>query len=131
MHNIDDAKKWMNIAERDYAVAMTLNEAHRPLPVEVICFHCQQSVEKSLKAILAYYNADIPKTHDIRLLNGLCQNYTSAALIDGKDAEKVSDFAVETRYVHDDQDYTQTTAEFALKQAEQTLEKVKQVLKLP
>ena len=130
MHNIDDAKKWMNIAERDYAVAVTLNEVHRPLPVEVICFHCHQSVEKSLKAILAYNNADIPKTHDIRMLNGLCKNYTNETLIDSKDAGKVTDFAVETRYVDDDEDYTQDTAEYALKQAKQTLDKVKQALKL-
>ena len=131
MHNIDDAEKWINIAKRDYAVSMTLNEQHRPLPVEIICFHCQQSVEKSLKAILAYNNADIPKTHDIRLLNELCQNFTSEVIVDKRVAEIITDFAVETRYVEDNRDYTKDTAEFALKQSQQILNKVEEILNLP
>lgn len=131
MHNFEDAKKWINIAERDYAVSITLNELHRPLPVEVICFHCQQSVEKSLKAILAYNNADIPKTHDIRLLNLLCQKFISEVIVDSRVAETISDFAVETRYVEDNRDYTSDTSDFALKQAKEILGKVKKILNLP
>jgi HEPN domain-containing protein len=131
VHNLEDAKKWINIAERDYAVSITLNELHNPLPVEVICFHCQQSVEKSLKAILAYNNAEIPKTHDIRLLNELCQKFISEDIIESRVAETITDFAVETRYVEDNQDYTKDNSDFALKQAKEILENVKEILKLP
>ena len=130
MYNLEYARKWISIAERDYAVSRTLNDMHRPLPVEVICFHCQQSVEKSLKAILAYNNADIPKTHDIRLLSELCQRFTSEAIIDNRVAETISDFAVEARYIEDNQDYTEDTAGFALKHAKQILDKVKEILNL-
>ena len=131
MHNLEDAKKWIGIAERDYAVSVTLHKLHRPLPVEIICFHCQQSVEKSLKAILAYNNADIPKTHDIRLLNELCEKFINESIIDSRVAETISDFAVVTRYVEDNRDFTEDTGDFALKQAREILGKAKEVLNLP
>jgi HEPN domain-containing protein len=33
-----------------------------------VCFHCQQSVEKYLKALLEELNRAIPKTHDLEEL---------------------------------------------------------------
>ena len=131
MHNLEDAKKWISIAERDYAVSVTLHKLHRPLPIEIICFHCQQSVEKSLKAILAHNNAEIPKTHDIRLLNELCEKFISEFVVDSRVAETISDFAVVTRYVEVNRDYTEDTGDFALKQAREISDKVKEVLNLP
>ena len=59
MPDLDFAKEWIKIAERDYAVALFLNENFRPLPAENICYGCQQSVEKSLKAVLAYNEEQI------------------------------------------------------------------------
>lgn len=32
---------------------------------EIVCFHCQQAVEKYLKALLLSNNEDIQKTHNI------------------------------------------------------------------
>ena len=36
------------------------------------CFHCQQAVEKSLKALLCYHGKEIEKTHSINFLLGEC-----------------------------------------------------------
>jgi HEPN domain-containing protein len=36
------------------------------------CFHCQQAVEKSLKAFLCYMGKDIEKTHSITFLLSEC-----------------------------------------------------------
>ena len=41
-------------------------------------------------------------------------------------AEAITNFAVVTRYVEDRRDFTEDTADFALKQAAQVLEMVKQ-----
>jgi HEPN domain-containing protein len=123
-----EAKTWINLAERDYAVASHLNETFLPLPVEIICFHCQQAVEKALKAILAYYEDSIPKIHDISVLLQLCKAHTDEIHIDEKISETVTNFAVMTRYTEDRRDFTEDTAEFALKQAKQALEMVKQAL---
>ena len=40
------------------------------------------------------------------------------------------DYAVEARYVENNQDYTEDTAEFALKHAKQILDKAKETLNL-
>jgi hypothetical protein len=39
-----------------------------PVPREIICYHCQQSAEKSLKGLS-------PKTHDLSLLYDLCKPF--------------------------------------------------------
>ena len=106
MPDYDEAKRWISLAERDYAIALHLQKTFVPLPVETICFHCQQTVEKALKAVLAYYEADIPKTHDIAKLNGLCREYTDNIEIDARIAETMTHFAVITRYIEDRRDFT-------------------------
>ena len=57
-------------ADRDYAAAEQLlvqGDRFR----EIIAFHCQQAVEKYLKALLVRQQVEFPKTHDIRKLLGL------------------------------------------------------------
>ena len=98
------------------------------MPVEIICFHCQHAVEKALKAILAFYEDSIPKIHDIAVLLQLCKAHTDEIHIDEKISETVTNFAVMTRYTEDRRDFTEDTAEFALKQAKQTLEMVKKAI---
>lgn len=43
-----------------------------PLPLEIICYHCQQSAEKYLKGYLVLYGMNPPKTHDLDELCKLC-----------------------------------------------------------
>ena len=40
----------------------------------MVGFHSQQAVEKSLKAVLASRGVEIPRTHDIGYLEGLCSD---------------------------------------------------------
>ena len=129
MHDINHAKEWINISERDYGVALHLYQTYKPMPTENICYGCQQSVEKSLKAVLAYNNDTIPKTHDISRLSALCQAHTDELKIDPKIARILTSFATESRYP-DSIDFTKEDAELGLKYAEQILNKVKDVLKL-
>ena len=62
--------QWLEKADRDYAAAEQLlvqGDRFR----EIIAFHCQQAVEKYLKALLVRQQVEFPKTHDIRALLGL------------------------------------------------------------
>ena len=63
-------RQWLDIAESDLGVARHLFELYRPMPLEIICYHCQQCAEKALKAL--YITLDIPggvpRTHDLSLL---------------------------------------------------------------
>jgi len=40
MDNKDIAKEWFRVAEADLASAVFL-QGMRPIPIEVICYHCQ------------------------------------------------------------------------------------------
>jgi HEPN domain-containing protein len=40
----------------------------KPIPYEVICYHCQQSAEKSLKALMVKNQLEVRKIHDLVIL---------------------------------------------------------------
>ncbi|MHB1645175.1 MAG: HEPN domain-containing protein [bacterium] len=61
---IEDANILFKKAENDLINAKVLFESDKTTG-DGICFHCQQAVEKYLKAYLAYNNKEIIKTHDI------------------------------------------------------------------
>ena len=84
---------WLRAAE-DLAAAKA---ARRQLTAS--CFHCQQAVEKAIKALLVLHQVEFEKTHDIgKLLAQLSQTPTPSpvAMTDG--LRKLTRFAVETRY---------------------------------
>ena len=51
------AKEWYDLAVTDLGVAKHLYETYYPKPLEIICYHCQQSAEKSIKAMIMHYGA--------------------------------------------------------------------------
>ena len=60
--------EWLKYAEMDFVTAEHLLTL-RPLPLEIICYHCQQAAEKYLKGYLVFKGAvEPPKTHDLVLL---------------------------------------------------------------
>jgi HEPN domain-containing protein len=63
-------REWLGKAEDDYLAAGELQGSQSRLRDQV-CFHCQQSAEKHLKALLEELNQPIPKTHDLELLLNL------------------------------------------------------------
>jgi len=40
-----DVKKWIRYAQNDYDFALLVSERFRP-PIEIVCYHCQQTAEK-------------------------------------------------------------------------------------
>ncbi|NUN09556.1 MAG: HEPN domain-containing protein [Ignavibacteriaceae bacterium] len=67
--------------------------------LDLVCFHIQQYVEKSLKAFLIYKNVNPPRTHNIGYLiqEALKINQDFSKFINGVILE-LSDCAVEVRY---------------------------------
>jgi HEPN domain-containing protein len=63
------AHRWLIRADHDLITArQTLLLADSP--TDTPCFHAQQAIEKSLKALLTYHQIAFPKTHDLlRLLD--------------------------------------------------------------
>jgi len=60
--------EWVEKAEADYRAATGLDSADLP---DVVCFHCQQCVEKYLKAALVNLGIPTRKTHNLTVLNDL------------------------------------------------------------
>ena len=67
---VNDAAAWLAYADRDLSVAKHLFEVFRPMPVEIICYHCQQAGEKAIEAVILAKGVtdDAPRTHDLSFL---------------------------------------------------------------
>lgn len=91
------AKEWFEIANLDLASAIYLQDMH-PVPVEIICYHCQQAAEKYLKGFLAFIGCEIKKTHDLVLLNNLCQKANKDFKAIAEDCLLLTDYGVNIRY---------------------------------
>ena len=70
-------RQWLDIAESDLGVARHLFELYRPMPLEIICYHCQQCAEKALKAlnIALGIPGGVPGTHDLSMLLDQMRNF--------------------------------------------------------
>ena len=93
MDNFNIAGEWFDIADKDLASSKYLRDMH-PLPVEIICYHCQQSAEKYLKGFLALNEHEIKKTHDLGLLNQLCRDYNPEFKSIEEECIRLTDYAV-------------------------------------
>jgi len=110
MKKISEHVRWTDLAAMDLASARFLRNMS-PVPGHNICYLCQQSSEKYLKAFLVFNNTAPKKTHDlVQLLKECIQvdpdfnslkvpcadlnvfsieaRYPSALTIDNKDVDK-------------------------------------------
>jgi len=75
MVNIKEAHEWQRLAALDLSTAEYLLKMS-PLPIEIICYHCQQSAEKYLKSFLVFYGMVPPRMHDLDELRKLCLKFS-------------------------------------------------------
>lgn len=75
MKNKELIQEWINFARMDFLAAKHLYDHMYPKPLEIICYHCQQSIEKLLKGVLISKGVMIKKTHDLGLLAEMLQEY--------------------------------------------------------
>jgi HEPN domain-containing protein len=89
--------EWIDKADHDLGSAKLIY-LHIPKYFDTIAFHCQQAVEKYLKAILIFYDVEFQRSHNLvyllDLLSGQIeiseQTYDNAILLNG--------FSVQIRY---------------------------------
>ncbi len=95
---INFIKQWMTKANEDLLVVEKLTE-FEVIANASVCFHCQQAVEKYLKAFLIANEVEIKRTHNIEYLLAECSDIDrDFTLIDPKE---LSDFGVDARYPGD------------------------------
>ena len=64
--------EWVDKAEADYKSAVALHRRRKEPLSDVVCYHCQQCVEKYLKAYLIAQGMTPPRIHDLEVLLNLC-----------------------------------------------------------
>lgn len=75
---IDELRQWLSFAQQDLAVARHLYENFYPKPLEIICYHSEQAVEKAVKMLIINKGekGGLPRSHDISfLLNQISNMY--------------------------------------------------------
>ena len=121
-------QQWINKANDDLRVADYLSIMHHPTPDEIICYHCQQSAEKYLKAILFSIDIEPPNTHDLKRLLSICQQYKSEFTVLASSAYILTRYGVMPRYPNE-LGITEDDMKTALSNAKSVKEFVLKILK--
>ena len=91
-------RDWIKKAEGDWLAAQALAR-RRKIPLhDQVCFHCQQSAEKYLKARLEEAGIVTPKTHDLERLLGVVLAVEPLWSALRPPLNRLTDFAVDFRY---------------------------------
>ena len=87
--------QWLRFAQSDLDDA--LGPPRGRVLLETLCFHAQQAVEKSLKAVLVAQGIPFPRTHILKILIELLPSDLCLPA-DPFDVGKLTDYAVSSRY---------------------------------
>jgi len=89
---------WRILAERDITVAEYLAANMRPVPTEIIAFHCQQAVEKYLKGVLVILKEEPPYIHDLDRLRSTAEKYRPSFVSISSLCTIINYYTVQPRY---------------------------------
>ena len=91
--------EWFQFADMDLTIAEHLFNTMYPQPLEIICYHCQQSAEKHLKGFLFYHGIiEPPKTHNLNFLMDMCLEYVECFDEIEQACSTLSRYGVQPRY---------------------------------
>jgi len=110
--------EWFQFADMDLASADYL-QGLLPQPLEIICYHCQQSVEKYLKGYLIYNGIDEPpKIHNLVELCESCSAFDERFRVFAQICGILTRFGVQPRYPRE-MEVSETDMKKALEYAKQ------------
>ncbi len=95
--NKNMAFEWLKSASDDLKLIEEI--IHNDYFTHMVAFHSQQSVEKSLKALLEYNNRKIPKKHDLILLKSQVSDLLE--IVEDDILDSLNRLYIETRYPGD------------------------------
>jgi len=121
---IRQIRQWIEKAEEDLLAAEHLLTLGQRSPFATVCFHAQQCIEKYIKALLVSLTIDFPKIHDIGELAELLPAGYNVPLEETQQ-ERLTDYAVVSRYPGNWEPLTQTDAEEAVALARRVREVVR------
>ncbi|MBS1126420.1 MAG: hypothetical protein H6Q93_409 [Nitrospirae bacterium] len=93
-----DVLEWITKSEQDYQTAVVMARKRKvPVP-DVVGFHCQQCIEKYLKALLVMKKLDFPKTHDLLDLLAILTENEPLLDVLKPELRTLNPFSVQFRY---------------------------------
>ena len=111
---------------------INLAKAQQAKPEEVLwedmCFDAQQAVEKAIKAILVSQQIDFPKTHDIAQVLTLLDQSDQQVPEEFWQADRLTQYAMETRYPGEAEPVTEDEYQEAVTIAEQVVQWAENIL---
>ena len=125
-------RDWVRKAEADWLHAKQTAEtasSRRDTFHDQVCFHCQQSAEKYLKALLQESALVVPRTHDLVQLVDLLRPVDATLVALRRGMNSLTPYAVEYRYPGISA--TKRQAQAALRHAETVRAAIRQRLGLP
>lgn len=92
-----EAREWLAKVALDLRAARIDLQAVPPLPEDAL-FHCQQAIEKALKALLVWHDTIFRKTHSLEEIGRICSSIDSSLddLVD--EAVPLTEYAWAFRY---------------------------------
>lgn len=93
--------EWLEKAETDFKGALVLMKASDTEFFDLVCYHCQQSAEKILKAFLTSLKSSFPKTHDLYELLNLALSHQQDLEFIAEEFYFLNRFSVTVRYPGD------------------------------
>jgi HEPN domain-containing protein len=112
--------QWIDKADHDLG-STKLIYLHIPKYFDTIAFHCQQVVEKYLKAILVFYDIEFQRTHNLIYLLELLLTEFEINEITYNKAILLNGFSVQIRYPDKSIFLTKEELEMALQIADEFL----------
>ena len=87
---------WIQLADKELYAAEILLNNESPL-TNIVAFHCQQTIEKYLKAFLIENDIPVIKTHDLIKLNGMIKEIKDLGFDENK-LIIINEVYIESRY---------------------------------
>ncbi len=100
MRNESLVRIWLKRAKSNLQIAKS-GKVFDDILYEDLCFDCEQTVEKALKALLVSIDVSFPRTHSIGHLIELIEEHNIKIPDEIKDSISLTAYAVSTRYPGD------------------------------
>jgi HEPN domain-containing protein len=97
---VAETRAWLTRARDDIRLAELIRTSDLSLAGNAL-FHCQQSAERSLKAVLTWHGRTLRKTHSITELGVAIEDASSALAILARRSAFLTDYAWKFRYPGD------------------------------
>lgn len=128
-NKLDVVRGWIQKAENDLITAINTFETMTEPPLDTVCFHAQQCVEKYLKAFLTFHSIEFPYTHEVGDLAFLCSPIDKDFQELVPKVKVLIPYAVEIRYPEESPEVSMEEARSAVEIAKEVKEFV--IKKLP